>query len=406
MFIERHIDVALGRLEKSFPAVIITGARQVGKTTLLRRHAPNTAYVTLDDFVMLDFARNDPSGFIGRTAPPLIIDEIQYAPDLMRAIKMKVDESGEPGLFLLTGSQQFALMRGVSESLAGRVGILTLPGLSAREISGDGFNRPFLPSDDYLEERKSTARVLSAEKLWARIHRGCMPKLHADESTLWQDYWPAYVKTYIERDVRALSQVGNELSFMQFLTACAARTGQLLNLSDVAKDVGVSVPTAKRWLSILQISDIVYLLQPFSLNISARVVKTPKLYFTDTGLAAYLCRWLTPETLESGAMSGAIFETYVLGEIRKSYQNAGLEVPLYFYRDSEGREIDILVHRDGKLYPVEIKKTASPREGDARHFEALARYTTLEVASGGLVCTYDKALPLGKTASVIPIDFI
>ncbi|GHV54616.1 ATPase [Synergistales bacterium] len=405
MYIERHILFVLERLKRSFPVVLVTGARQVGKTTLLRENGYGQSYYTLDDYVLLDSVKQDAMGFTANVSTPVILDEIQYAPELFRAIKLRVDRDGIQGAFLLTGSQQFEMMLGVSESLAGRIGILTLSGLSSREINGSKFTLPFLTTDEYLKERQPSVLPLSSSELWRRVHRGSMPKLYADTAINTQDYYSAYVKTYIERDVRTLTQVGDELTFTQFLTACAARTGALLNLSDISRDVNVSVPTAKRWLSILTTSGIVCLLRPFSRNITSRTVKTPKLYFMDTGLAAYLCKWFTPETLEAGAMGGAFFETYVISEIIKSYQNSGQEPPLYFYRDTDGHEVDLIIHRDGAIYPIEIKKTASPGAKDFKRFDTLRRLSGLEVSPGGVVCMYDSPLPLNG-GNIIPVSYI
>jgi predicted AAA+ superfamily ATPase len=405
VYIERHILSALERLKRSFPVVLVTGARQVGKTTLLRQNGNGQNYYTLDDYILLDSVKQDAMGFAANVGTPVILDEIQYAPELFRAIKLRVDRDGAQGAFLLTGSQQFEMMRGVSESLAGRIGILTLSGLSSREIDGSKFTLPFLTTPEYLDERRASTLPLRASELWRRVQRGSMPKLYADPEVNAQDYYSSYVKTYIERDVRMLAQVGDELTFMQFLTTCAARTGALLNLSDISRDVGVSVPTAKRWLSILTVSGIVWLLRPFSQNVTSRTVKTPKLYFMDTGLAAYLCKWFTPETLEAGAMSGAFFETYVVSEIIKSYQNAGQEPPLYFYRDADRHEVDLIIHQDGKIYPIEIKKTASPNAKDFKQFETLRKFSESEVLPGGVVCMYDSPLPLGG-GHIVPVSYI
>lgn len=406
MFIKRHISVALNEMKETFPVILITGSRQVGKTTLLKNDLNEVSYFTLDDYVLLNSIKNDAIGFFKMNGPPMIIDEVQYLPEMMRTIKMRVDESNNNGEYFLTGSQQFQLMKNVGESLAGRIGILNLSGLSTREINQDPFNDPFLPSDIYFEKREKTLPEHDTRGLWARIHKGSMPRLYCAKNEKWEQFYYSYVKTYIERDVRALTQVGDELAFMQFLTACAARTGELLNMSNIAKDVGISEPTVKRWLSILQTSDIIYLLQPLSNNITSRVVKMPKLYFMDTGLVAYLCRWLTPETLEAGAMAGSMFETYVVSEMIKSYRNAGREPPMYFYRDVERREIDIVLHQDGTLFPVEIKKTSSPNLNDVKQFEALRRSTTMNVAEGTLICTYDKILALKGNNKVIPVEYL
>lgn len=405
-YLKRHIAQALREMGSTFPVVLVTGPRQAGKSTLLQKEVGGLPYFTLDDYILLDSVKRDSLGFIDANEPPMMIDEIQYAPELMRAIKMHVDRERKAGSYYLSGSQQFELMKGVSESLAGRIGILNLLGLSAREMDGDAFTAPFLPTEAYLLERKKTAHISKSKQLWQRIHTGGMPELCTNHNMRWDMFYSSYVKTYIERDVRALTQVGDELTFMQFISACAARTGQLLNMASIAAEIGVSQPTAKRWLSILQTSNIVYLLQPFSLNVSARVMKTPKLYFLDTGLAAYLCKWLTPETLEHGAMAGAFFETYVVSEIMKSYYNAGKEPSIYFYRDINQREIDLVFYENGKLYPLEIKKTGSPNAADVRVFDVLSENTALEVAPGGILCTYDKVVPLGGGHKSIPISYI
>lgn len=397
---------ALKEMAGSFQALLITGSRQVGKTTMLRNELKGVPYFTLDDYVLLDSVRKDAMGFINANDPPLIIDEIQYAPEITGAIKIRADENSERRGYYLTGSQQFQMMRDVSESLAGRIGILTLSGLSTREINGDRFRDPFIPTEEYLAERKRTLKGSDIKKLWLRIHRGSMPKLYGNMNEKWEQYYSAYVKTYVERDVRALTQVGDELAFVRFLTACAARTGDLLNMASIARDTGISEPTAKRWLSVLQASNLIHLLQPFSINVTSRVVRTPKLYFMDTGLAAYLCRWLTPETLENGAMAGNFFETYAVSEIIKSYHNAGREAPLYFYRDADKREIDVIIYQDGTLYPIEIKKTSSPNAMDVKHFDALKRFTTLKVADGALICTYGNVLSLNGRDRIVPVDHI
>jgi predicted AAA+ superfamily ATPase len=385
--------------------VLVTGARQTGKTTLLKENADGSGIISFDDYIQYSAVKQDAIGFVKSLTPPVILDEVQYAPEVFRPLKLCIDNEQINGAYLMTGSQKFELMKGVSESLAGRIGILTLLGLSEREINGIDFTTPFLPASEYINSRRSTAVPISTSDLWVRIQRGSFPKLYADMKIEPYEFYSAYVTTYIERDVRALSQVGDELTFMQFLTACAARTASILNLSDICKDVGISSPTAKRWLSILQASGIVYLLQPFSLNVSARVIKTPKLYFLDTGLTAYLCKWLTPATLENGAMSGAFFETYVVGEIIKSYRNAGMEPPIYYYRDVDKREVDVLFYLDGSLHPLEIKKTASPNVYDAKHFEVLNRIETVNIQQGGIVCMYDNPLRLGDR-QIIPVNML
>jgi len=361
MYIKRHLEKTLARAENMFGAILVAGSRQVGKTTLLRKAKAALPYITFDDPIMRASAVSEPGTFFRVSPPPLVLDEIQYAPQLFPHIKMLLDAQGEKGLFFLSGSQQYQMMRNVSESLAGRIGILNLFGLSLRERYGIDNYLPFVPTSEYLEARKSCPAPLDYNTAWAIIHRGALPAMAVDAAMDWQLFYASYVRTYLERDVRDLAQVGDEVKFLRFMSASAAMTGQLLNLASLARDAGVSQPTAERWLSILRASNLVYLLQPFHNNVIKRAVKTPKLYFLDTGLTAYLTRWNTPEVLQFGAMAGAFFESLVISEILKSYANDGvLDPPLYFFRDKEQNEIDLLIQRDQTLYPIEIKKLPTP----------------------------------------------
>lgn len=406
MYIARHIEKTIEKSFAAFPAVLITGPRQVGKSTLLLNRFKNIPNVTLDNPLQLLSLRQDPVEFFKLHGSPLIIDEVQRAPECFSVLKYMIDSNRRTGMYILTGSQKYALMKGVSESLAGRIGIVDMLGLSDREIYEDPFDRPFLPTSDYLLERRPKMAP-SIQNLWERIHRGSMPELYSNENMDWEQYYAAYVDTYIERDVKQLGSVGDTLAFTQFMTALASRTGELLNAASLARDVGVDSKTVKRWLSILQASNIIYLLQPFSLNINKRIIKTPKVYFTDTGLVCYLCRWLTPETLANGAMAGSIYETFIVSEILKSYYNAGKEPDLYFFRNTDGQEVDLLFYRDGKLYPIEIKKTSSPNVKDAKHFGTLSTFfPSLEVSEGGIICNAEDLLPLGQNLKIIPFRFI
>lgn len=406
MYIARHIEKTIEKSFAAFPAVLITGPRQVGKSTLLINRFKNIPNVTLDNPLQLLSLRQDPVEFFKLHDSPLIIDEVQRAPECFSVLKYMIDSDRRVGMYILTGSQKYALMKGVSESLAGRIGIIDMLGLSDREIYEDPFDRPFLPTSDYLLERRPKMAP-SIQNLWERIHRGSMPELYSNENMDWEQYYAAYVDTYIERDVKQLSSVGDTLAFTQFMTALASRTGELLNAASLARDVGVDSKTVKRWLSILQASNIIYLLQPFSLNINKRIIKTPKVYFTDTGLVCYLCRWLTPQTLANGAMAGSIYETFIVSEILKSYYNAGKEPDLYFFRNTDGQEVDLLFYRDGKLYPIEIKKTSSPNVKDAKHFGTLSTFfPSLEISEGGIICNAEDLLPLGQNLKIIPFRFI
>ena len=388
---------------REFPALIVTGARQVGKTTLLKAAADSgRKFVSLDVLTIRDLAQRDPVTFLSTYSSPVIIDEIQYAPQLLPYIKAMIDERPDAmGAFWLSGSQQFQMMKNVSESLAGRVAVITLGGISQGEELGrvgDGMfsvDAVISPYDKFED----------VQKIFERIHRGSFPALVSGKVRNCSRFYNSYVSTYIERDVRDLANVSSEERFLKFIKAAAARTGQLLNLSELARDVGVSVPTAKDWLGILKTSNLVYLLQPYSRNVTSRIVKTPKLYFTDTGLCCHLLGWDTPKSLMNGAMAGAMFETYVVGEMLKRCWNTGKEPRLYFYRDRLGVEIDVLLERNWSLTPVEIKKTATPGLSDIKSF-AKVKVLGLPLGNGALVCSATTAMPLTDSVKIIPVGSI
>jgi predicted AAA+ superfamily ATPase len=411
MYIKRHAIHTLRELKKHFGALLITGPRQVGKTTLIQETVVKPgrgkiSLVNLDDPVILQSARDEGGRIFLDNRPPVFIDEIQYAPNLFPYIKIIVDREKKNGLFYLSGSQQFSLMKGVSESLAGRVGIMELLGLSLRELENDPFYRPFCPDEEYFSARKKPLKF-DYDKLWNVIWRGTMPRLHADTSFPNDAFYSAYLRTYIERDVRAAINVGDENKFLSFIRSAAARTAQMLNISKLAEDTDVSRTTAERWLSILVSVNLVFLLRPFHVNISKREIKAPKLYFLDTGLAAFLTGWDTPKTLCRGAQSGAFFETFVISEIIKSYINSGIQAPLYYYRDKEQREIDLLIWRNGRLYPLEIKMTSNPEKKHIRAFHVLDDLPgPYKRGEGGLICCYDKLLSLGTGDRAIPPGYL
>ena len=407
MLYARHADEAISKLSKMFGAVLVTGARQVGKTTLLQEVVGNTGYVTLDDKIQLVSAVKQSGTFFKDNPPPVFVDEVQRAPNLFPQIKIILDREKKKGQFYLSGSQQFEMMKNVSESLAGRLGILNLPGISLRERYGVSFREPFLPTDDYFADRQKEKANIPYADVWNIIHRGSYPELCANPDYDWQMFFASYVRTYIERDVRDLAQVGDEVKFTQFMTVAASCTGQLLNLASLARDVGISQPTAERWMSILVASNLVALLTPYYNNITKRTVKTPKLFFLDTGLAAYLTRWNTPEVMKNGAMAGAFFETFIVGEIIKSYANKGiLDLPLYFYRDRDGNEIDLLIENSGALYPIEIKKHADPEKSDVARFKVLDKIPNIKRGQGGVVCLYDSLSTLEGNDKSIPITLL
>ena len=404
MYIHRSLEPHFREAAAHFPVMLVTGARQVGKTTFLREIASGErTYVSLDDPRIVDLARNDPALFMQRYPGPVLIDEIQYAPGLLPYIKLAVDAERQPGRFWLTGSQQFHLMREVAESLAGRVGIMHLLGLSRREQDGqaNGYG-PFLPTSDALAPRLQDVAALPLPQLYARIWRGSYPALIRDPGLDHDLYFSSYVQTYLQRDVRDLARVGDETAFLRFVRACAARTACLLNVAELARDADVAPNTAKHWLSVLEASGIVYLLEPYHTNVTKRLVKTPKLYFLDTGLCSWLTGWTSPEALEAGAASGAILETWILVEILKSWWHRGKQAPFYYYRDKDKKEIDLLIVQDNAVHPLEFKKSASPGRDAARHFGALARLGR-PVGEGGVVCLAESSLPLAEGVVTIPV---
>ena len=407
MYRKRHAESAVKKLSEMFGAILVAGPRQVGKTTMLKTLTKNIGYVTLDDIIVRTAAREQSGTFFKDNPPPVFVDEIQKAPVLFEQIKMYIDRDRKKGQFYMCGSQQFRMMKGVSESLSGRIGLLTLLGYSLREIYGSDFDLPFLPTEDYFAKRRTCLKNMEYGDVWKIIHRGSMPELCENPEYDWQMFYGAYLRTYIERDVGDLAEIGDSIKFSKFMVAVAAMSGNLLNKASLARDVGISEPTAERWLGILVASNIVYLLQPYSNNITKRAIKTPKVYFLDTGLAAYLTKWNTPDVLKSGAMAGAFFESFVISEIIKSYYNRGiLEPPIYFYRDKEMNEIDLIIENAGKLHPIEIKKHADPARKDVEAFDLLDRIGGARRGSGGVICLYDNMVTLKGDERVIPVQYL
>ena len=395
----RTLSPYISGISGKFKILLINGPRQIGKTTLLKNTMDGKRkYVSLDNPQDLLKAKTDPKGFLDIYAPPCVIDEIQYAPELFPYIKMISDNTDKRSLYWLTGSQQFNLMQGITESLAGRVVIIDMLGFSIYEREGKGDKqKPFLPSmlpSCILKKRNAT-------DTFKIIWQGSYPDVINADSEHWEAFYNSYIRTYIERDVRQIINIGNEVKFLTFLKAAAARTGQELNLANIAGDVGIDPKTADKWLSVLKASGLVYLLQPYYKNITKRLIKHPKLFFMDTGLAAYLAGWTTHKSLETGISSGAFFETFVVTEILKSHYHNGKNPQFFFYRDSDKNEIDLLIYQDGKYYPIEIKKHGTPDSNDIRAFNIFAKKET--IGFGCEICLVPDLQPLSSNVMAMSV---
>ena len=408
-YIERAITPVMKKRVSSSKCLLLTGARQVGKSTLVKHVFPAYHRANFDDRLTRLQAREEPKLFFLNNPRPLFIDEVQKESGILEEIKMIVDESDQRGDFILSGSQKLELMKGVSESLAGRVSIMELAGLSLREINGIMFNRHFIPSSQYLQEREKEIRPYT--DIWKTIHKGSYPELY-DIDRDWQDFYSSYVATYLERDINELI-AADSLTFTKFMTSVAARTGEMLNYANIASEVGVSEPTIKNWISILERTGIVYILQPYSSNALARAIKTPKIYFRDTGLACYLTRWLSPETLMNSAVAGNMFETFVVSEILKSYSNEGRDYrfSIFYYRGKDKwvsgeNEIDLVIEEDGILYPVEIKMTGNPKAVMGAANQVLDKISDKKRGTGVILCLIDKKTYLRENLVALPIDYI
>ena len=408
-YIERAITSLLKKRVSTSKCLLLTGARQVGKSTLVKHVFPAYHRANFDDRLTRLQAREEPKLFFLNNPRPLFIDEVQKESGILEEIKMIVDESDQRGDFILSGSQKLELMKGVSESLAGRVSIMELAGLSLREINGISFNQHFIPSSQYLQEREK--EITPYTDIWKTIHKGSYPELY-DIDRDWQDFYSSYVATYLERDINELI-AADSLTFTKFMTSVAARTGEMLNYANIASEVGVSEPTIKNWVSVLERTGIVYILQPYSSNALARAIKTPKIYFRDTGLACYLTRWLSPETLMNSAVAGNMFETFVVSEILKSYSNEGRDYrfSIFYYRGKDKRasgenEIDLVIEEDGILYPVEIKMTGNPKAVMGTANQVLDKIPDKKRGTGVILCLIDKKTYLRENLVALPIDYI
>ena len=416
-YIERAITSVLKKRVTTSKCLLLTGARQVGKSTLVKHVFPEFHRANFDDRLTRLQAREEPKLFFMNNPRPLFIDEVQKENSILEEIKQIVDDSDQRGEFILSGSQKLELMKGVSESLAGRVSVMELTGLSLREIKGISFNHHFIPSEEYLREREKELRPYS--NIWKIIHKGSYPELY-DVDRDWQDYYSSYVATYLERDINELI-AADSLTFTKFMTSVAARTGEMLNYANIAGEVGVSEPTIKNWIeptiknwiSVLERTGIVYILQPYSSSALTRAIKTPKIYFRDTGLACYLTRWLSPETLMNSAVAGNMFETFVVSEILKSYSNEGRDYrfSIFYYRGKDKRssgenEIDLVIQEDGKLYPVEIKMTGNPKADMGAANQVLDKIPDKKRGTGVILCLINKKTYLRENLIALPIEYI
>ena len=402
-YINRNLENIVMDVSKEYPVVLVTGPRQVGKTTMLQKLMEGTdrKYVSLDDLNERNLAKTDPELFLQLHKPPVLIDEVQYAPELFTYIKIHVDKTHRPGDFWLTGSQIFKLMRGVQESLAGRVAVLSMTSMSQAEICGKQAE-PFSVDLELLSKRQSERVPADTWEIFERIYKGSMPAIISGQNANSQIFYSSYLSTYIERDVRELSDSIDSLKFLKFITAVAARCSQMLNIADIARDADINEKQSKDWLGILETLGIIFYLHPYSNNMLKRLVKTPKLYFYDTGLVCYLTKWSSPETLESGAMNGAMLENYAISEVRKSYLCCGREPYMYYYRDKDAKEIDLVLEHDGILNPIEIKKSSNPDSGLTNVFHLLDRSSATR-GKGAVLCMKPELTAIDRDNFVVPI---
>lgn len=408
-YIKRALSNILKTRIASGKCLMLTGARQVGKSTLIKREFSSYNRASFDDSLTRLQAREEPNLFFLNNPCPLFIDEVQKECSILEEIKIRADDSDKRGQFILSGSQKLELMKGASETLAGRVSLYELGGLSLREIFNVDFNRHFIPTDEYLNERESKLRRYA--DIWEIIHKGSYPELY-DIDRDWQEFYSSYVATYLERDINSLVRA-DSITFTKFLTAVAARTGEMLNYSNLASSVGVSESTIKIWISILERTGIVYILQPYSSSALSRAIKTPKIYFRDTGLACYLTRWLTADALKNSAVAGNMFETFVVSEILKSYINEGKDYRfnIFYYRGKDKNiqsenEIDLIIEENGVLYPVEIKMTGNPKANMGATNPILDKVSEKKRGLGIILCLVDKKTYLRENLLALPIEYI
>ena len=405
-YISRNLEKIVLEVNSEYPVILVTGPKQVGKTTMLKKLMEGTErnYVSLDDINERNLAKSDPELFLQIHKTPLLIDEVQYAPELFTYIKISVDKNCKPGDFWLTGSQAFKLMRGIQESLAGRVAVLSLTSLSQAELS-DSDMRPFTVDLDSLSARRKERKAADTNDIFSRIFRGSMPAIVSGNNTNSHIFYNSYLSTYIEKDVNYISNNIDSLKFLRFITSVAARCGQLLNVADIARDADINQKQTKDWLEILETLGIIFYLRPYSNNLLKRLIKTPKVYFYDTGLICFLTKWSSAETLENGAMNGAILENYVVSEIVKTYFNSGKEPFIYYYRDKDNKEIDVILEHDGVLNPIEIKKSSNPGPELVKVFRLLDKSSTPR-SKGAVLCLKPELSAIDRENYIVPIWMI
>ena len=406
MYIKRHIEAVLVDLLEQYPCVVISGPRQVGKSTMTE-HIPNAdkyKFITLDDDELRALALTDPKLFMQLYPPPICIDEIQKAPNLFSFIKIHCDKYHNAGDFILTGSQIYKLIKEADETMTGRIAFLDMQGISLSETTGLP-NVPFLPSIDVYRDRKPAVPV-DARAIFERIQRGNMPSIITGQYRDAARYYSAYLSTYLQKDINDLVPGIDTLKFRRFITACACRTGQLKNIAAIAEDAEISVVTATNWLNVLETIGVIFFLHPYSNNLLKRTIKTPKLYFHDTGLVCYLCKWQSGESVSVGAQAGALLENFAVSEILRTYYNAGKEPYLYYYRNVDNKEIDLLIEHDQKLHPIKIKKAATVDTKRISNTFKIIEKSGLAQGTGAVLNLSDTIGALDANTLTIPISLI